>query len=69
MTIQNVRLLTFALSFCTFIFAFCIFRGLGAKRPQGLGERMMRLILFSYYFWAIDSYEDYTILIVYQYLV
>jgi len=26
------------------------------------GKGMMALILFSYYLWAIDSYEDYIIL-------
>jgi hypothetical protein len=30
---------------------------------------MMGLVLSPYYLQAIDSYEDYTILIVYQYLV
>jgi len=33
------------------------------------GKRMAGLVLYPYYLWAIDSYQDYTILIVYQYLV
>jgi len=30
---------------------------------------MMGPVLYPYYLWAIDSYEDYIILIAYQYLV
>ena len=44
MTTQNAEILTFALSFCTFIFTFCILKGFG--QIYLAGKRMVRLILY-----------------------
>jgi len=45
MAAQNVKLLIFALSFCTFIFTFCILKGFEAGRPCHL----------DFYIWVLSE--------------